>query len=126
VSDKRVKGGYFSYSWERPKDAVREYLDYIKTEKVKSKYDHFKDKIVLDDNEGEADWIFEPHTEENELDVECRVLVSEFMKMVLVRICSLKDSYSAKDKVIKINQLSHAKVRSSILRRRDAKKSVRR
>lgn len=122
VSDDRVKGGHFSYSWERPKDVVREYLDYIKTEKVKSKYDHFADKIVLDDNQGEADWIFEPHTEETELDVECRVLVSDFMKMVLVRICSFKDSYSATDKIIKISQLSHAKVRSSILRRKYAKK----
>jgi UDP-GlcNAc:undecaprenyl-phosphate GlcNAc-1-phosphate transferase len=122
VSDKRVKGGHFSYSWERPKDVVREYLDYIKTERVKSKYDHFEDKIVLDDHQGEADWIFEPHTEETELDVECRVLVSEFMKMVLMRICSLKNSYSTTDKVIKISQLSHAKVRSSILRRKYAKK----
>ena len=123
VSDDRVKGGHFSYSWERPKDVVREYLDYIKTEKVKSKYDHFEDKIVLDDNQGEADWIFEPHTEENELDVECRVLVSDFMKTVLARICSLKGSYSATDKIIKISQLSHAKVRSSILRRKHAKKN---
>jgi UDP-GlcNAc:undecaprenyl-phosphate GlcNAc-1-phosphate transferase len=123
VNDKRVKGGHFSYSWERPKDVVREYLDYIKTERVKSKYDHFEDKIILDGNQGEADWIFEPHTEETELDVECRVLVSEFMKMVLERICSLKSSYSAKNKIIKINQLSHAKVRSSVLRRKVAKKS---
>jgi len=122
VKSERGENCRCSFFWERKQDIAREYLRYIKTETDEEHLDHFKDQIVLAGNQGEADWIFEPHTEEAELDVEYRVAVSDFMKEVLDRICSLKNLDPGTDQGVEIGQLSHAKVRSSLLRRKHESK----
>jgi hypothetical protein len=43
----------------------------------------FRDKVALSRHQGEAGWTFRPHPQEEELDVEYRVLISEFMKSAL-------------------------------------------
>jgi UDP-GlcNAc:undecaprenyl-phosphate GlcNAc-1-phosphate transferase len=113
--------GCCRYVWERKQDVAQEYLRYMKAEK--EPLGHFKDQIVLDGERGAADWTFEPHREEAELDVEYRMAVSDFMKEALSRICSLKSDHPDEEQGVEIGQLSHAKVRSSLLRRKHASRA---
>jgi UDP-GlcNAc:undecaprenyl-phosphate GlcNAc-1-phosphate transferase len=105
------------YAWERPIEASRLYLEHIKTDIEKGHFDHFKDKLSLEGGNCEAYWIFEPHSEESELDVEYRVLVSEFMREVLGRLYILK-SVKGEETLVKLDNQTQAKIRSSLLRRK--------
>jgi UDP-GlcNAc:undecaprenyl-phosphate GlcNAc-1-phosphate transferase len=124
VKSDRGENGHCRYFWERKQDVAREYLSYIKIETGQEPLGHFQDRIALEGNRGEADWSFEPHTEEAELDVEYRVAVSDYMKEALARICALKNTDPTTDQGIEIDQLSHARVRSSLLRRKHASKEA--
>lgn len=46
----------------------------------------FSDQYRLSHHRGGAQWVFEPHTEEGDLDVEYRVLVHDFMKAAMETI----------------------------------------
>jgi hypothetical protein len=120
VKSDRGENGRCHFFWERKEDIAREYLNYVEVETGQDHLGHFQDQIVLAGNQGEADWIFEPHPAEAELDVEYRVAVSDFMKDALARICSLKNLVPGTDPKIEIGPLSHARVRSSLLRRKHA------
>lgn len=119
-ADAEGKGGLV-YFWERPHDIQREHLKFMKTEITEGNFEVFRERTTLEDDKIEAYWIFEPHTDENELDVEYRVLVSGFMKDVLR--CLRELEHSTAHPLVEINNLAHAKVRSSLLRRRYAPKS---
>ncbi len=110
------------YSWERSHEMSREYLNYLKTDIVKGNFEHFKEQLSLEGGNCDAFWIFEPHTEERDLDVEYRVLVSEFMKEAMDRLYVLKGNKSD-NPVVQLNGLAHGKVRSSLLSRRHVKKN---
>ncbi len=117
------KAAPFRFSWERPNEIAREYLNYIKIDLLSGKFANFKDHISLEGNKAKADWTFEPHTEEDDLDVECRILVSEFMKAALDRICCIKNQGSKSNSRLVIDLLSHEKVRSNLLRRKTARRN---
>jgi UDP-GlcNAc:undecaprenyl-phosphate/decaprenyl-phosphate GlcNAc-1-phosphate transferase len=113
--------GNFHYLWKRKEEITREYLDFIKTETTDFK--SFKDHLVLMENKAEVDWIFEPHTEESDLDIEYRVLVSEFMKDSLKRFFSFEhfDIQYVNPNIVndaQNGQLFHAKTRASFMRRK--------
>ncbi len=116
----RDSKGNFHYLWKRKDEITREYLDFIKTESTDFK--SFKDHLVLMDNKAEVDWIFEPHTEESDLDIEYRVLVSEFMRDSLKRFFSFEnfDAYNTKPNIAETQggHLFHAKTRASFMRRK--------
>ncbi len=112
-----TNGGSCQYHWERPLEIQREYLKRMKPALDKGHFELFRDKVTLEDGQGEAFWIFEPHTVEDELDVEYRVLVSGFMMEALACVSDCGPD-TAGDQEIRLNSLSHAKVRSSLLRRR--------
>jgi UDP-GlcNAc:undecaprenyl-phosphate/decaprenyl-phosphate GlcNAc-1-phosphate transferase len=115
-ADQSGEGGLVYY-WERPHDIHREYLQFIKTEITSGDFEIFRERAALENEKIAAYWIFEPNTEENELDVEYRVLVSNFMHAVLHRIYDM-GHFAVPDLMVQIGNLSHAKVRSSLLRRR--------
>ena len=97
-------------------------MNYLKTDIVKGNFEHFKEQLSLEGGNCDAFWIFEPHTEERDLDVEYRVLVSEFMKEAMDRLYVLKGNKSD-NPVVQLNGLAHGKVRSSLLSRRHVKKN---
>lgn len=117
--------GRFHSSWERPLEEHQEYLNFLKTREKGNELTHFQDHATLPDIDAEAFWIFEPHSLEEELDVEYRVLVSEFITSVLRRIRDLKPSVIVvipKD----TPQGPHKKnVSSNLLRRRAARPKIR-
>lgn len=113
---RKDKGGLVFY-WKIPKHVERVYLQHLKTDVVQGDAEVFRDRVVLENNQIEAYWIFEPTTGENELDVEYRVLMSGFMKAVIRRIHELKNAPGRQGSFV-VNDLVHAKVRSSLLRRR--------
>jgi hypothetical protein len=123
IAGENGNGGGFSFHWERPHDIQREYLNHIKSEITECRFEIYRDKVVLEDGRGEAFWIFEPHTVEDDLDVEYRVLVNDFMKTALERVASA-ESVPNEESFIRIDGLAHAKVRSSLLRRRFARKTA--
>ncbi len=120
-ADAEGKGGLVYY-WERPHDIQREYLRFLKTEINSGNFEVFRERTSVEDDRMEAYWIFEPNAGESELDVEYRVLVSGFMKDILRRLRELEISASDRP-LVEINNLGHAKVRSSLLRRRYGVKS---
>jgi UDP-GlcNAc:undecaprenyl-phosphate GlcNAc-1-phosphate transferase len=77
------------HSWERPLDEHRAYLTYLKTDLTHPDLKQFHDKIFLENNDGKAYWIFDPYTEEVDLDIEYRVLISDLMKKVLLHLAHL-------------------------------------
>ncbi len=112
------------YSWERSHEMAREYLNYLKTDIVKGNFEHFREQLKLAGGDCDAFWIFEPHTEERDLDVEYRVLVSEFMKEAMGQLYILPGN-KGDNPLVQLNGLAHGKVRSSLLSRRQPKsKSV--
>ncbi len=115
-ADALGKGGMVYY-WERPHDIQREYLQFLKTEITEGNFEIFKERVALEEDQIEAYWIFEPNTEESELDVEYRVLVSGFMKDILRQFKELEHPRTDHP-LVEINNLGHAKVRSSFLKRR--------
>ncbi len=115
-ADSLGKGGLVYY-WERAHDIQREYLQFLKIEIISGDFEVFRERAALEEEKIEAYWIFEPHSEENELDVEYRVLVSNFMYAVLRRISDLS-RLATDSSMVEIGNLAHAKVRSSLLRRR--------
>ncbi len=121
-ADASGKGGLVYY-WERAHDIQREYLQFLKIEIISGDFEVFRERAALEEEKIEAYWLFEPHTEENELDVEYRVLVSNFMHSVLRRISDLSRITSGSP-MVEIGNLAHAKVRSSLLRRRYGEKKV--
>ena len=120
-ADPEGKGGLVYY-WERPHEIQRESLQFLKTEINSGNFEIFRERTSIEDDRIEAYWIFEPHVDESELDVEYRVLVSGFMKDILYRLRELETLASDRP-LIEINNLGHAKVRSSLLRRRYGIKS---
>jgi len=109
-------------SWERPLDEHREYLSHLRKELVEGEIRQFKDKVVLGSGQGEASWIFEPVTEETELDMEYRILVSEFMREAIARIALLPTG-TRPDNIVDLNKAAaDTRVRSSLLRRRHSPK----
>ncbi len=119
--DEKGHGGCHYY-WERSPEEHREHLSYLQTDKIYSNLIIFKDHITINNPQGEAFWIFEPHTEEEELDVEYRVLISEFMKESLTKIAELNIGSARKiDKIVALNLSPRKNVSSSSLRRRNHK-----
>jgi UDP-GlcNAc:undecaprenyl-phosphate GlcNAc-1-phosphate transferase len=116
------KGGLIYY-WERPHDVQREHLQFLKTEIINGDFEVFKDRVALEDAKIEAYWIFEPHTDESDLDVEYRVLVGNFMLGILRRVVEFNRS-NGSDAIVQISNLAHARVRSSILRQRYGPKKI--
>ncbi len=105
------------YSWERQSDVQQEYLNYFKVTGAKESLSRFKESISLEAGVCEAHWVFEPHIVEGDLDVEYRVLVSDFMREVLVHAYPFQEQ-GAEPVHIKVPGLAYAKVRSSLLHRR--------
>ncbi len=121
-ADADGKGGLL-YFWERPHDIQREHLQFMKTDINTGNFEVFRERTALEDEGIEAYWIFEPIAGESELDVEYRVLVSSFMKDILRRLREL-DTPASDPSHVEIKNLSHAKVRSSLLRRRYGSKGA--
>jgi UDP-GlcNAc:undecaprenyl-phosphate/decaprenyl-phosphate GlcNAc-1-phosphate transferase len=107
-------------SWERSLREHRAYLSYLKTVESTFNMTSFKDHAVIDNGRGEAFWIFEPHTEESELDVEYRVLVHEFITEALKKIAALNPERREMDSKVVSMLSSHKSLSSSFLRRRHA------
>jgi hypothetical protein len=105
------------YYWKISKDVEREYLQHLKTDLGQENTEVFRDRVILENSQIEAYWIFAPTSGENELDVEYRVLMSGFMKDVIRRIHDLKNTAGRQRSVV-VNELVHAKVRSSFLKHR--------
>jgi hypothetical protein len=84
-------------------------------------FEQFKDSIHLENGNGDAYWIFEPHSEDGVLDVEYRVLVHGFMREALARLLLVKPSETVRDSVV-VGRIPSANVHSSLLRRRLFKK----
>lgn len=120
-ADADGKGGLL-YFWERPHDIQREHLQFLKSDINTGNFEVFRERTSLEDEKIEAYWMFEPNAGENELDVEYRVLVSSFMKAILRRLREL-ESLDSDTALVEISNLAHAKVRSSLLRRRYGTKS---
>jgi hypothetical protein len=122
ISNAEGNGGCH-FSWEQSLEEQREHLGYLHTERLNRDLVVFKDHATLEDGRGEAFWIFEPHAKEEELDVEYRVLVHEFMTSILKKIDDLGPAaHSTMPRVIHF-PLSHRKnVGSSSLRRHTEKK----
>jgi hypothetical protein len=95
---------------------MREYLDHLKTHHVVEDIHHFRDHLALPEGRGAAHWIFEPVTAEGELDVEYRVLFSEFMGEVLRRLSEVPSPRPGG--AVSMPRNFASRVRSSILRRR--------
>jgi UDP-GlcNAc:undecaprenyl-phosphate/decaprenyl-phosphate GlcNAc-1-phosphate transferase len=112
-------GGDCHVSWERSLEDHRDHLSHIKTGVTPGNLKQFKDHTALKRGKGIANWVFEPHTEEEELDVEYRVLVSEFMREALAKIASLKPS----PKAVPESRETGARITSTILRRRHRRAS---
>jgi UDP-GlcNAc:undecaprenyl-phosphate GlcNAc-1-phosphate transferase len=110
------KGGLIFY-WERPHDIQREYLQFLKTEIMNGDFEVFKDRVALEDGKLEAYWIFEPNSQESDLDVEYRVLVGDYMKEILRWINKFNTSNESQS-LARIGQLAYARVRSSVLKQR--------
>lgn len=117
--DGEGKGGCH-ISWERPLEEQREYLSHLKKELVEGDIRQFKDKVVLGGGRCEANWIFEPITEEGELDVEYRVMVNEFMREALARLALLPVPFRPSN-VVDLQKAARTRVSSSLLRRRHPK-----
>lgn len=105
------------YYWKIPRDVEREYLHHLKTDLPQGNAEVFRDRVVLENNQIEAYWIFVPTSGESDLDMEYRVLMSGFMKDVIRRINELKNAAGRQRSVV-VNDLVHAKVRSSFLKHR--------
>jgi len=82
LQDKYGKGG-LDYTYDWPPNQQKEFLDFIQNKSGSAGVVNFSDKHELPKHRGEALWIFQPHQDEGELDVEYRVLVHEFMKVAL-------------------------------------------
>jgi len=67
--------------WVRPARAQADLLDFM--EPRGKAHGQFKDRIHLPNHKGEVGWVFDPVKDEGDLDVEYRVLLSEFMKKAL-------------------------------------------
>lgn len=120
--DNEGMGGCHCF-WEKAAQEHREHLVYLKTVPYHGNAASFRDHLNFENGRGEAFWIFEPETEEGELDVEYRVLISEFMQEVLGRIALLPtlprlvgSSRDEKTPVVKIS--------SNLLRRRHRSKGM--
>ena len=110
------RGGLLFY-WERPQDIQQEYLQFLKTDVSRGDYEVFKDRVSLEEGKIESYWIFEPHSEESDLDVEYRILVGNYMREILRAInrFNIPEDPGAQ---VQINNLGHARVRSSLLKQR--------
>ena len=98
----------------------QEHLRYLKTVEADPNMVSFSDHAAIEQGRGEAFWIFEPHSLEEELDVEYRVLVHEFMTWTLKKIDSLKPEKRVMDPNIILILPSRGKVLSSSFFRRRA------
>ena len=107
-------------SWQRPPMEHQEHLRYLKTVEADPNMVSFSDHAAIEQGRGEAFWIFEPHSLEEELDVEYRVLVHEFMTWTLKKIDSLKPEKRVMDPNIILILPSRGKVLSSSFFRRRA------
>ncbi len=107
--------------WEKPMHEQKQYLTEIKTEILTGNFSVFKDRVEHKPTLGAANWIFEPHTVEDELDVEYHVLLSEFMREALERIAFLKPAPvpSTDSQPVRIPS---PRLTSSLLRRRHRSK----
>ena len=110
-------------SWERSPEDSRDLQKPIREEILSGNFSQFKDHVALETGRGLADWVFEPHSQESDLDVEHRVLVSEFMKEALSRIAGLKPGPMV---VLgsPADLRSHSRVTSSMLHRRYPKEDA--
>lgn len=123
VPNAEGKGGCH-FSWEQSLEEQREHLGYLHTERQNQELVVFKDHATLEDHQGEAFWIFEPHAKEEELDVEYRVLIHEFMTSILKKIEDLGPAaHVTMPRVIHFPQSHRKNVGSSSLRRHTEKKS---
>ena len=102
----------YSNSWDLDKPA--EYLGFIH-DSTQGDSKTFSDHYKLPGGQGGAHWVFEPHTEEEELDVEYHVLVSEFMGWALNRAKTLGVGQPSLD-VNRITPIAHKKVSGQALR----------
>jgi hypothetical protein len=82
VPDEKGKGGLDCTSLKKEQLALPVLLDFMHPIS-REQSAKFKDRVKLPDGKGGAHWVFEPHEGEEELDVEYRVLFSEFMKEAL-------------------------------------------
>jgi UDP-GlcNAc:undecaprenyl-phosphate GlcNAc-1-phosphate transferase len=94
MPDEKGKGGLDCTSQKKEQLALPVLLDFMHPIS-REQSAKFKDRVKLSDGKGGAHWVFEPHEGEEELDVEYRVLFSEFMKEALetaARIGEHKDT----------------------------------
>ncbi len=103
---------------ERTHEDNGDYLNGIKAELKSGNFSQFKDHVSHKASGGVAEWIFDPHNQEEDLDVEYRVLVSEFMKEALECIASLKPSVHSGF----VGQIAPDRLTSNLLRRRHRSK----
>jgi UDP-GlcNAc:undecaprenyl-phosphate GlcNAc-1-phosphate transferase len=93
VPNEEGKGGLDYTSQFKHQLSLPVVLEFLQTKHQGA--DKFNDQIKLSDGKGGAHWVFESHEVDEELDVEYRVLFSEFMKESLeacVRIGEQKDT----------------------------------
>ena len=110
--------GDFTWNWQRP-PALRSslLLPAVVLVNTKTSQTGFADRIVSEGGEGWAEWSFEPHVLEEDIDIEYRVLMSDFMKKVLLTSSNI--DYEKDDRARLSEQSAHniAVISSSHLRR---------
>jgi len=103
------------FSWKRTPDAHRTLLPANPASRGKTQA-MFRDQVALSDGLSSAEWVFEPAATEEDIDVEYRVLMSEFMRKTLAKAAML---YQALDPVDVQSAITNQRPISSMqLRRR--------
>jgi UDP-GlcNAc:undecaprenyl-phosphate GlcNAc-1-phosphate transferase len=112
--DEQGLGGTdYLHEWDLEKPA--EYLGFIH-DTAKGHTKGFADRYKLAGGRGGAHWVFEPQTQEEDLDVEYHVLVSDFMREALEAALKL-GSKKITLEVPSVAPVAHKKISSHALRR---------
>lgn len=118
---KLVPGGIqtapLDLSWSKPEDAHGTFIPPPEVPSGSTILTSFADKTDLRSG-SHAEWIFEPHDAEDEIDVEYHVLMSEFMRKVLEMAEQHYWNGSAPPPTLREQPTGTPGVSSSVLRRR--------
>jgi UDP-GlcNAc:undecaprenyl-phosphate/decaprenyl-phosphate GlcNAc-1-phosphate transferase len=109
-----------NHKWTRPLEAHGTYLTFLNAAPAAAATG-FQDRAQHPSFPSTASWTFEPHENEEDIDVEYRLFMSEFMKRALEKAQQLFEESDAEN-VIDAKNYDPAAVSSNMLKRRASQK----